>query len=406
MAIFSSVLADYDLQRYPRERNKTAAALQAWDASDALLLEHLQTQGLLEQEKNILLVNDSFGALAVNVLTNNLPKYSVSSWSDSLLSHLGMDANLQANHIDRSVEKLTSLQLPTGKFDLVLIKLPKTLALLEDQLIKLLPCITANTVVIAAGMVKYIEASHYQLFERYLGATRSSLSRRKARLIFVQPAAEQLALESVSNPYPDIYQADDLQPGLQLILHNHANVFCRQKLDIGARFFIEQFGQLPAAQHLLDLGCGNGVLGICAKYAIDRHYGLDSHCHFVDESYMAVDSARVNVAAAFGNEARASFTVSHCLEQVDFKQGQDETNRPDVVLCNPPFHQGNSLGDQIASQMLQQSFRVLRPGGELWVIGNRHLSYHHKIKRVFGNCETVAGNKKFVVLCGKKTSIT
>lgn len=399
MAIFSSALADYDLERHPQERNKSAAALQAWDASDALLLEHVRQQGWLEQAKNILLVNDSFGALAVNLGAAKKPTHSISSWSDSLLSHLGMDANLQRNQVSNAVQKLTSLQAPSDRFDLVLIKLPKTLALLEDQLIKLLPSVTTSTVIIAAGMVKYIEASHYRLFERYLGTTRSSLSQRKARLIFVNAAGNEKLIEPVSNPYPDSYQANDLQTDVPLTLHNHANLFCRQKPDLGARFFVEQFQQLPAAQQLIDLGCGNGLLGICAKRAIDQQYSLDSHCRFVDESYMAVDSARINFIETFGNPSRADFFVSHCLEQVP---KQVDANQPDLVLCNPPFHQGNSLGDQIASQMLQQSFRVLRPGGELWIIGNRHLSYHNKIKRIFGNCSTIDSNKKFVVLRGWK----
>jgi 16S rRNA (guanine1207-N2)-methyltransferase len=35
---------------------------------------------------------------------------------------------------------------------------------------------------------------------------------------------------------------------------------------------------------------------------------------------------------------------------------------------------------------------------ELRVVGNRHLGYHLKLKKLFGNCETVAGNAKFVIL--------
>ena len=41
---------------------------------------------------------------------------------------------------------------------------------------------------------------------------------------------------------------------------------------------------------------------------------------------------------------------------------------------------------------------ALRPGGELWVVGNRHLGYHARLRRLFGNCEVVACDPKFVVL--------
>ncbi len=47
--------------------------------------------------------------------------------------------------------------------------------------------------------------------------------------------------------------------------------------------------------------------------------------------------------------------------------------------------------------MFKQSKDVLKEGGELWVIGNRHLGYHVQLRKLFGNCELVASNPKFVL---------
>jgi 16S rRNA (guanine1207-N2)-methyltransferase len=55
------------------------------------------------------------------------------------------------------------------------------------------------------------------------------------------------------------------------------------------------------------------------------------------------------------------------------------------------------VSDEVAWQMFVQSHRALRPGGVLTVVGNRHLAYHAKLKRIFGNCTVVASNSKFVV---------
>jgi 23S rRNA (guanine1835-N2)-methyltransferase len=74
----------------------------------------------------------------------------------------------------------------------------------------------------------------------------------------------------------------------------------------------------------------------------------------------------------------------------------------DVVLNNPPFHSHQAVTDATAWQMFGDARTALRRGGELWVIGNRHLGYHVKLKRIFGNCETVASNAKFVVLRAKR----
>jgi 16S rRNA (guanine1207-N2)-methyltransferase len=70
----------------------------------------------------------------------------------------------------------------------------------------------------------------------------------------------------------------------------------------------------------------------------------------------------------------------------------------DRVLNNPPFHENNAIRDAVAWQMFSESRDVLRPGGELWVVGNHHLAYQAKLKRLFGNCKLVASNDRFVVL--------
>jgi 23S rRNA (guanine1835-N2)-methyltransferase len=113
--------------------------------------------------------------------------------------------------------------------------------------------------------------------------------------------------------------------------------------------------------------------------------------HFVDESFMAVASAEENFLRALGAKRQAIFRAGDGL--TDF-----EPNSADLILCNPPFHQQHTVGDQIASSMFKHSRRILRPGGELWVIGNRHLDYHVALKRLFGTCSVVAANAKFVIL--------
>ena len=62
------------------------------------------------------------------------------------------------------------------------------------------------------------------------------------------------------------------------------------------------------------------------------------------------------------------------------------------------FSQKRTMDHRIKRRMFSGARRVLRPGGELWVIGNRHLGYHATLRRVFGTCELVAGDPKFVVL--------
>ena len=77
--------------------------------------------------------------------------------------------------------------------------------------------------------------------------------------------------------------------------------------------------------------------------------------------------------------------------------GAEQPESLDIVLCNPPFHQQQVVGDFLARRMFQQSYRALKKGGELWIVGNRHLGYHITLKRMFRNVEQIAANAKFVI---------
>ena len=48
--------------------------------------------------------------------------------------------------------------------------------------------------------------------------------------------------------------------------------------------------------------------------------------------------------------------------------------------------------------MFQQAKRALAPQGELWIVGNRHLGYHPKLKRLFERVEQAGATPKFVIL--------
>jgi 16S rRNA (guanine1207-N2)-methyltransferase len=366
---------EFELNRLPK---RSLELLRAWDAADEYLLNTLAEDLKPSADARILIFNDSFGALAVA-----LSSFQPQAVSDSFLSQQGTRNNLAINGLpEHSVKLINSLESPNGQFDLVLIKVPKTLALLEDQLIRLHPHLRSSTKVILAGMIKTLPPSVWKMVECLVGPTTTALARKKARLIFASPEPE---LVVPASPYPVYYR---LEPSDYLIC-NHANVFSRDSLDIGTRFFIQHLPARQDACDIIDLGCGNGLLGLMAAQR-----SPSATVHFVDESFMAVASARENFYQAFGQERNATFCFGDGLK--DF-----EPASADIILCNPPFHQQNTVGDQIAISMFKESKKILRKGGELWVIGNRHLNYHVNLDRIFGAHSIVASNAKFVIMNAK-----
>lgn len=67
----------------------------------------------------------------------------------------------------------------TGPFDWVLIRVPKTLALLEEQLIRLQGQLAPGAKVVAAGMIKHLPRSAGELMEEYIGPVQASLAVKK-----------------------------------------------------------------------------------------------------------------------------------------------------------------------------------------------------------------------------------
>ena len=368
------------LHRHPRRKNET---LQAWDSGDEYLIAHFNENELnqyITEDDQLLIINDGFGALSCYF--NNIQKTVV---SDSFLSVGSIKLNMQRNQ--RETDNLLiqdSLQALPENAKVVLIKVPKTLAFLEYQLQQLSTVIKKDTIVVAAGKVDAIHKSTLALFEKYIGTTKTSLAKKKSRLIFSQP-------DQLNVPETEVALTWDIER-LDWKIHNHANVFSRNHLDIGGRYLMDN---LPEGDFIkvVDLGCGNGVVGMAAAAAYP-----DAQITFIDESYMAIDSARINMLKNFEEERsdNARFVVNNGL--VGFK-----ARSYDLILCNPPFHQQHAITDHIAWSMFNDAHFCLAVNGELVIVGNRHLDYQDKLNRIFGNCELITENKKFVILRAVKT---
>lgn len=347
-----------EIKRYPYFKNDT---LQGWDSADELILQHMKSLNLTD--KKILIINDHFGALSCG-----LEDFNCTTYTDSFVSMMGIVTNSEERI--RPLNKLTDLQ---GLFDFVLIQLPKNMSFLEDILCHVTQHLHAGSQVICGSMVKHLAPTSFDLLQKYIGATTTSLAQKKARLIFA--AFEKSPTQS---PYP----IDVKIEGFDQPFTNHSNLFSRDKLDIGTRFFLEHLPRGKTGK-ILDLGCANGIIGIKTKMN-----NPDATILFSDESSMAIESSRINYKKYFKDEAE--FYWTNCFEK------RPESSL-DLVLCNPPFHQNNTIGDFIAWQMFKDSYHALKKGGVIRVIGNSHLGYQIKLKKLFGNSKIIATNKKFII---------
>ena len=345
-----------NLSRHPA---KHAKDLQAWDAADEYLAKFISDQA------NILILNDAFGGIDCAVHAGASNPFHV---NDSWCSLKAIEVN--SNHKPQAFEG--------QKIDLGLIKLPKSISLLEAQLKRVCNQLDKPLEVYFSGMQKHVSSGHLDLLKQICSDLQYLPTERKARMYkgMLEPAKRQIQTSCL--PVPE----------LNLTLHNAAGVFAEQKIDIGSRFFIENFKLLPCAKTVADVGCGNGLLSLAY-----HQLHPDAVLTLTDDSLAAVESARSSFT---GNFPSATYQLAHNDGLFGYEQIFD------LILINPPFHQQNTVTTDIAMSMFSQAKACMGPASELWIVANRHLNYQADLKRWFRNVLVAAQNDKFVIIRAKR----
>lgn len=373
---------NYKLTRYPQQHRKE---LRAWDSADIYLLNTLASLDI--DLENLGILNDQFGALSIS-----LASYNPIVYTDSWMSKRAIEVNLEHNNICSKMTLVTQLEQLGNRLSsssLVIGKVPKQNSQLIALLQTLRQTLKPNTLLLLAGMDKHLSRSQYDLLAKYFGPSEFLPGVKKARIWRAYRQA-QSTIEPLKNPKMALNQLwgkiIDL-PTYQLKLRALPQVFSRDRLDIGSRFFLEYFTQLPQKQKVTDLACGYGVLGLAY---LRLHPSAE--VTFCDESFQAIDSTQYNLAQNMPEyQAQTKVYADDGLKHM-------ESLSQELIICNPPFHQQHTLSSAIAHSLFTDAYRVLKAHGELWVIANRHLNYHIALKQRFTRCMTVASNKKFVIL--------
>jgi 16S rRNA (guanine1207-N2)-methyltransferase len=356
-----------ELKRYPASKNNS---LQAWNAADSYLLEYLHSSFSLSEDSKVLIFNDAFGALTLSLI-----QFKTTSITDSYLSKKAIEINAQVNNYESpSIVIDYELKEKQTKYDFILIKLPKITDYLHEFLCSIRYNLHEKSVILMAGMVKNMPKTLWTLLENEFGLTKTSLTKRKAKIIELK-----YNKSTALSRYPQSFT----QENTALTIFSYANVFSKSSLDIGTRFLLQNMPEFPKPRSIIDLGCGNGIIGLNLAIQYPK-----ARITFVDESFMSIKSAHLTCTSNSIDTKQHLFKINDCLTGFD-------NNSCDLIVCNPPFHQSHDLSIDTALKMFYQSYATLVEGGHFLVIANRHLPYYSHLKRIYKNCETVASNRKF-----------
>ncbi|NJC40792.1 16S rRNA (guanine1207-N2)-methyltransferase [Brevundimonas alba] len=171
--------------------------------------------------------------------------------------------------------------------------------------------------------------------------------------------------------------APRLVPGLDA--WSQPGVFAWDRVDAGTLLLAQALPPLKGAG--ADLGCGYGalatvVLGSPAVTAL----------RLIDLDRRAVEAARKNV-----DDPRATFDWADA-------RTVEANGDLDFVVMNPPFHDGGAEDRRLGQAFIRQAAAMLKKGGVLWLVANRHLPYEADITAAFKRSQPVADKGGYKVI--------
>ena len=160
-------------------------------------------------------------------------------------------------------------------------------------------------------------------------------------------------------------------------------LFGWDKLDKGSAFLAEHFTalwpQLPSDKpSVLDLGCGYGYLSVKAF-----EQGVSS-ITATDNNAAAVEACRQNFDRL---GIPGSVVADDCAAGL--------ARRVELLLCNPPFHQGFGVEGELTDRFLASAARLLADNGVAAFVVNRFIPLERKAQSLFGQIECFADNGSF-----------
>ncbi|CCJ93269.1 Ribosomal RNA small subunit methyltransferase C [Cronobacter malonaticus 681] len=170
------------------------------------------------------------------------------------------------------------------------------------------------------------------------------------------------------------YQVDDLT------IKTLPGVFSRDGLDVGSDLLLSTLSPHTKGK-VLDVGCGAGVLA-----AVLASHSPKVRLTLCDVSAPAVEASRGCLAA---NGFEGEVVASNVFSEIK--------GRFDMIISNPPFHDGMETSFEAAQTLIRSAVRHLNIGGELRIVANAFLPYPNVLDETFGNHEVLAQTGRFKV---------
>jgi len=221
-------------------------------------------------------------------------------------------------------------------------------------------------------------AKSYESALKKLAGSVSSSSKSKCRVFSARKTDtldEELTAQWISNARPGVIEGHGLisQPGL----------FSWDRADIGSQLLLQH---LPDALFGtgMDLCCGYGFLSV---NILKSHPDIDS-LYLVEADRLALECAEQNI------QTWQNKVEPHWLNAVT----DPLPLKLDWVVCNPPFHSGQSQDIPLGQTIIANACNSLKRHGKLYMVANRKLAYEAVLDRMLMEHHAVVQEQGFKII--------
>lgn len=348
------------IRRYPESSNRS---LRPNSAADDLMLEFINEQQI--DCRRAYLLNDRFGFLACN-----LEKFS----PVSIIHYKSQEKALRQNMINNELPIIEqNILIPFDKWDeqinTVLMKVPKSLDLFRFQLFQVSQNISENGLVLCGFMTRHFTKQMLEIASEYFEELEQSLAKKKARLLILKKKKN----DSELSPINEINYNDST-------FKQYFGVFSSEHIDYATQFFLDHLKLTGKEECILDLACGNGIIG-----SITRKQNPKAEIHFLDDFFLAVESSKLNEKSE-----NSHFHFSDNLENFP-------SEFFDLVVSNPPYHFEHETNIEVALDLFKQVQKRLKPKGKFQLVSAVSINFKSHLDKLFTKVSVLAINEKFVI---------
>ncbi|MCT4664103.1 MAG: methyltransferase [Flavobacteriales bacterium] len=353
----------FSFQRYPETTNKS---LRAYSTADILMAEYVKDF----KEARYAIFNDRMGVLGTLMNQRDSMNYLHYSSQEKAL-----DFQYKKHQTKETYSRAyLSPDIAIQESDFYLVKMPKSVDFLDFMLDKIAQSAPQESQVVLGFMTKYFTKSWLEIAQKYFDGVEQTKAWKKARLMILSKPKKNLPAKEFTHNIE--WQGT--------VLKQYYGVFSAKNIDLGTRFLLENFTLKPNEELVLDLACGNGIIG---HHLLQQNPKIELHAS--DDFLLAIESAKMNISSK-----NAHFYCENDLNQINLPS-------LDLIITNPPFHFENENNIEVSIQLFRQAKRKLKAEGRLVIVANRHLNYTTHLKHIFTSVSQLLWNEKFEILEAK-----